>query len=185
MVAGHSEGDGLLGATEPVARGREGGPQVGRLPYSRSSFERVAHAVGTLYDAEGEALHTIRYGRMPNGDATALCEGMLADVAALLHQRPDLKVQTLVDGAAEMHNLLAAAVNQATLGKPVYELVDFGHLLQKLTPAAAVIFGEAASQVRARWKLSLLNTRGAVWKILAEPFPGCCSSPRRLSCSSG
>jgi hypothetical protein len=222
----------------PSREAAKAAQQVGRLPYSRSSFERVAHAVGTLYDAvhaevedalieayqvpeearsvsagldrvsvpmeepkgrpvgrpakdapknpvernfrmayvgtvtlndaEGEALHTIRYGRMPNGDATALCEGMMADVASLLHQRPDLKVQTLVDGAAEMHNLLAAAVNQATLGKPVYELVDFGHLLQKLTPAAAVIFGEAQSQVRARWKLSLLNTHGAVWKILSE-----------------
>jgi hypothetical protein len=190
--------------------------QVGRLPYSRSSFERVAHAVGTLYDvvhaevedalieayvvpvearsvsagldrvsvpmeepktrpvgrpaqdapknpvernfrmayvgtvtlndAEGEALHTIRYGRMPNGDATALCDGLMADVAVLLRQRPDLKVQTLVDGAAEMRNLLAAAVNEASLGKSVYELVDLGHLLQKLTPAADVVFGEAAAR---------------------------------------
>ena len=67
-----------------------------------------------------------------------------------------------------MRNLLEAAVNKSTVGKAVFELVDFGHLLQKLTPAAAVIFGEAGKQVRARWKLQLLNTHGAVWKILTE-----------------
>lgn len=212
--------------------------QVGRLPYSRSSFERVAHAAGALYDAvhaevedalieiyqppaevqsvsigldrvsvpmeepkkrpvgrpakdapknpvernfrmayvgtitlndeQGEALHTIRYGRMPSGDATALCEGLAADVAALLRRRPDLKVQTLVDGAAEMRNLLAAAVNQSTIGKVVYELVDLGHLLQKLSPATVVIHGDAGRQVLARWKLKLLNNPGAVWKIVTE-----------------
>lgn len=222
----------------PSREAEKAAQQVGRLPYSRSSFERVAHAVGTLYDAvhaevedalievfqvpqnarsvsagldrvsvpmeepkkrpvgrpakdapenpvernfrmayvgtvtlndaEGEALHTIRYGRMPKGDATALCDGLAADIAALLRQRPGLKVQTLVDGAAEMRNLLEAAVNKSTVGKAVFELVDFGHLLQKLTPAAAVIFGEAGKQVRARWKLQLLNTHGAVWKILTE-----------------
>ena len=125
---------------EALATARE----MGRLPYSRSSFERVGHAVGdkyvaqhqqveealieawavpaeacsvscsldrvsvpmeeprprprgrprkgaakrpisrvyrmaycgtvTLHDAEGKALHTIRYGTMPDGDPRALCD---------------------------------------------------------------------------------------------------------------
>jgi hypothetical protein len=222
----------------PSREAEKAAQQVGRLPYSRSSFERVAHAAGALYDAvhaevedalietyqqpaevrsvsvgldrvsvpmeepkkrpvgrpakgapknpvernfrmayvgtvtlndeKGEALHTIRYGRMPNGDATALCDGLAADVAVLLRGRRDLKVQTLVDGAAEMRNLLAAAVNESTIGKVVYELVDLGHLLQKLTPAAGVIFGEAGRQVLARWKVQLLNRPGAVWQIATE-----------------
>jgi hypothetical protein len=212
--------------------------QMGRLPYSRSSFEDVGHAVGALYevlhaeiedalikkysvpkdaksvsvgldrvsvpmeepkkrprgrprkdapknpvnrnfrmayvgtvtlnDQKGEALHTIRYGRMPQGDAAGLCEGMGADVASLLAKRPDLKVQLLADGAAEMRNLMIAEVNEEKLGRQVYELVDFGHLLEKLAAAASVIFGGASREVLARWKLRLLNTHGAVWQIQTE-----------------
>lgn len=222
----------------PSREAEQAARQVGRLPYSRSSFERVAHATGALYDAvhakvedalieayqppvearsisvgldrvsvpmeepkkrrvgrpakdapknpvernfrmayvgtvtlndeHGEALHTIRYGRMPSGDATALCEGIAADVAVLLRRRPELKVQTLVDGAAEMRNLLSASVNESTIGKPVVELVDLGHLLQKLAPASAAIFGDEGQMMLARWKFRLLNYAGAVWQILLE-----------------
>ena len=38
----------------------------------------------TLHDADGEALHTIRYGTMPAGDAKTLCMGMADDVATML-----------------------------------------------------------------------------------------------------
>jgi hypothetical protein len=214
------------------------GRQVGRLPYSRSSFERVGHAVGaiyevqhapiedaliaeysvpgearsittgldrvsipmeeplsrpvgrprkdapkrpvernfrmayvgnvTLHDAEGNALHTIRYGRMPKGDAAGLCEGIGADVATLLRKRPDLKVELLMDGAPELHSLLGAEVNAAKLGTRVYDLVDFYHVIEKLSPAAAVIFGAEGVRTVHRWKMKLLNEQGAVWRILTE-----------------
>ena len=222
----------------PSREAEKAAQQVGRLPYSRSSFERVAHAVGALYvvmhakvedllieaqvvpkearsvsvgldrvsvpmeeplprpvgrppkdaparsvarnyrmayagtvtmnDEQGEALLTIRYGRMPLGDASGLCDGMAADVATLLRQRPDLRLQTLADGAPEMWGLLNAAVNESSLGKPVLQLVDLGHLLQKLSPAADILFGETSQQVLAGWKLRLLNTHGAAWQILGE-----------------
>jgi len=198
--------------------------QLGRLPYSRSTFERVGHAVGALYDVvhaevedelieqyqlppearsvtvgvdrvavpmeepagesvvrnfrmayvgtvtlndgAGEALHTIRYGRMPAGDADALCQGLHADVIALLRKQPKLKVQSLVDGAAEMHALTAKALNEDTLPKRPFELVDFCHLVQKLSPAAEAIHGERGAEVLARWKLQLLNDEGTVWAIV-------------------
>lgn len=212
--------------------------ELGRLPYSRSSFERVGHAVGALYevlhapvedtlieayevpaeaksisvgldrvnvpmeepakrpvghsrqdapkkpverhyrqayvgtvtlhDEEGHALHTVRYGRMPQGDARALCAGMGADVAMLLRKRPDLKVERLSDGAPEMHRLLTAEINEEKLGTPVDDLVDFWHLMEKLAGAAAVIFGSMSVANLLRWKLKLLNTPGAVWQILTE-----------------
>lgn len=213
--------------------------QLGRLPYSRSSFERVGHLVGALYetlhaevedklieeyqvppeaksvstgidrvsvpmeeplprpvgrprrdaptrpvernfrmayvgtvslhDKHGDALHTVRYGRMPQGDAAGMCEGIGADIATLLRKRPDLKVELLMDGAPEMHNLLAAEVNEEKLVvKRVYDLIDLCHVVEKLAAAAAVIFGADTQEVVQRWKLKLLNTEGAVWRILTE-----------------
>lgn len=213
--------------------------QLGRLPYSRSSFERVGHAVGelyvpahgdiedalieqyeipeeaksvsvsvdrvsvpmeeplprpvgrpkkdapkrpvarnfrmaycatvTLHDQEGEALHTIRYGRMPQGDARNLCEGLGADVAALLVKNPSLKVAALCDGAAEMWNLLAEPLNEEALGTKVHNLVDMWHLLEKLGRAAAVIHGgSSADQAVRGWRMKLLNSSRAAEGILDE-----------------
>jgi hypothetical protein len=216
--------------------------QLGRLPYSRSSFERVGHAVGkryvgqhqavehalieafevppealsisvsldrvsvpmeeprprpvgrprkdapkrpvsrvyrmaycgtvTLHDAEGEALHTIRYGTMPNGDPKALCTGMADDVLALRAHRPEMHVSLLCDGAVEMWNLLDAEFDAATFGPAsvvVHRRIDFWHVIEKLGAAARVIFGEGdASKNVTRWKLSLLNRSGAPADILAE-----------------
>ena len=203
--------------------------ELGRLPYSRSSFERVGHAVGekfvaqhqrveetlieasavpreacsvsasldrvslpmeeprarppgrprkgapkrpiarvyrmaycgtvTLHDAEGEAIHTLRYGTMPEGDARALCEGMASDVLAMRRKRPGLLVSQLCDGAPEMWNLLDDAFDAETFdGTRVHQLIDFWHVIEKLSAAAQVIEGKNdASGLIARWKLALLN----------------------------
>jgi len=124
----------------------------------------------TLHDAEGEALHTIRYGTMPQGDVGALCESLGGDIAALLSKRPELKVAALVDGAPEMRNLLRTEITEGALGTPVRELVDFWHTAEKLGKAATVIYGsegEAKANFK-RWRFALLNRDGAAESILDE-----------------
>jgi hypothetical protein len=136
--------------------------KMGRLPYSRSSFERVTHQLGTLHGLEtkrvedtlferyeppkeaatvsvrldrfavameeeqprrparpgtkaaiavkwrmafsgtvtlhgkdGEALDTIRYGRMPGSAADDMAAALREDVSALLRKQPELKVVRL------------------------------------------------------------------------------------------
>lgn len=151
-------------AKRPVGRPRQDAP---KRPVERNYRQAYAGTV-TLHDEEGKALHTVRYGRMPQGDARALCAGMGADVAMLLRKRPDLKVERLSDGAPEMHHLLAAEVNEEKLGTPVDDLVDFWHVMEKLAAAAEVIFAAMSVAHLLRWKLKLLNTPGAVWQIATE-----------------
>ena len=212
--------------------------RMGRLPYSRSSFERVGHAVGeryvgqhheveelliravevpdeavsvsvsvdrvsvpmeeprprpegrprknapkrpvsrafrmaycgtvTLHDADGQAVHTIRYGSMPESGAEALVTSMAGDLVALREQRPELAIMKLCDGAAEMWGLLDAALDEETFGR-THSLIDFWHLVEKLSAAANVIYGDddAAVAVK-RWKLRLLNCNAAALEILDE-----------------
>jgi hypothetical protein len=214
--------------------------EMGRLPYSRSSFERVGHAVGerfvsqhqhveevlieawvvppeacsvsvsldrvslpmeeprprprgrprkgaakrpisrvyrmaycgtvTIHDVAGEALHTIRYGTMPDGDPRALCEGMASDVLEILRKKPGLHVSRLCDGAPEMWNLLEEAFDGETFnGVVLFQLIDFWHAVEKLAAAAPVIAGkEDAARLAARWRLALLNRSGARAEILDE-----------------
>lgn len=212
--------------------------RLGRLPYSRCSFERVGHAVGALYgqaktaiddalivslaipaaatavsfgldrvslpmeeprprpvgrprkdaptrpvqrvyrmaycatvtfhDDTGAALHTIRQGAVPSVDPAELCDRLLADAVAILEQRPDLQVVVLSDGAPDLRALLRSALDEQTLGTPVVEVLDFWHLLEKLAPAAAVVYGEAhVKDTLARWRLDLLNRASAPDDIAA------------------
>lgn len=206
--------------------------RVGRLPYSRSSFDRVGHAVATLYGTEktaiddalivaleipaaaravsfgmdrvalpleeprprpvgrprtaapkrpvqrvfrmaycttitfhdetGAALHTIRQGAVPRTDPLDLCDRLLADALAILEQRPGLRVVLLSDGAPELRDLLRRTLDAATLGTTVTELLDFWHLVEKLAPAAQVLYGEALGRdVLARWRRALLHRTAA------------------------
>ncbi len=148
----------------PVGRPRKGAPTrpvdvVWRMAYA---------ACLTFHDAHGEALGTIRYGRMPRGEARGLAERLARDVQALVSRRRGLYVAVLTDGAPELHALLdeTLATHVPSAKKPV-RLVDFWHLMEKLGSAARVVAGgEKSSSLREKWKLSLLNTPGAAWTIV-------------------
>jgi hypothetical protein len=147
----------------PVGRPKKNAP---KRPIVRN-FRQAYCGTVTLHDANGEALHTIRYGRMPQGNVAELVEGMAADVGMLIAQRGDLLVDLLCDGAPEMWNLLRVQFNAENFGK-VHELIDLRHTMEKLGAAAEVIHGENRRAVTQRWKLRLLNSSRAVKDILAE-----------------
>ena len=216
--------------------------ESGRLPYSRASFERVAHEVGTLYvehradiedelmqslkvppsacsisvsldraslpmeepikrspgrpaknapkikrvfhmafcgtvtvhDAEGEALHTIRFGQMPALDPHDLCTAMSNAVYRLREKNSALQLTLLADGAHEMWNLLEDHLPVEAFGKR-HRLVDFYHLIEKLHPAAVAIHGsDEAKAILKRWKTLLKRRKNAASEILDElKRPGC------------
>jgi hypothetical protein len=91
-------------------------------------FRMAYCATLTLHDRKGKALHTIRYGRMPQGDVEELCRTLAQDVCTLLRKHPGLGVILLADGAPELWKLLTAHLNAETLGVPVRQLVDLWHL---------------------------------------------------------
>lgn len=130
-------------------------------------FRMAYCATLTLHDRKGEAVPTIRYGRMPHGDVDELCRTLAQDVAILLRKQPGLGVILLADGAPELWQLLTSHLNAQTLGVPVRQLVDLWHLLEKLGSAARLLYGETRGPaVLHGWRLRLLNRTSSVAEIL-------------------
>jgi hypothetical protein len=134
-------------------------------------FRMAYCATLTLHDRKGAAVHTIRYGRMPQGEVEELCQTLAQDVCTLLRKHPVLGVILLADGAPELWQLLEGSLNREMLGVPVHQLVDLWHLLEKLGSAARRLYGEAqGSAVLQGWRLRLLNRSGSVAEILQELY---------------
>lgn len=148
----------------PVGRPRKG---AAKRPISRQFRMAYVGAV-TIHDANGEALRTIRYGCMPQGDPRALANAMANDIYHLVRLRRSLKVSLLADGALEMWALLEGEINEETIGKAVKSLIDFWHAIEKLMPAAKVIYGDGARDKLTNWKDALRARSGGAKEILAE-----------------
>jgi hypothetical protein len=148
----------------PVGRPKKGAPS---RPVARN-YRMAYCGTVTLHDENGEALHTIRYGCMPQGDIIGLRDRLVADVATLLSKQPSLKLQLLCDGAEEMWNLLEEGFTPEKFGNEVHRLVDLHHLTEKLGAAARVIDESSPGEKLHRWKMSLLNRANAATDILDE-----------------
>ena len=131
---------------------------------------RLAYcATLTVHDRKGEALHTIRYGRMPHGAVDEWCQTLAQEVRTWLRKQPVRGVILLADGAPELWKLLTGSLNPETLGVPVRQVVDLWHLLEKLGSAARLLSGEThGSAVLQSWRWRLLNRTGSVAEILQE-----------------
>jgi len=155
----------------PVGRPKKGAP--------KRPVERVFHmaycGTVTLHDKDGAGRYTIRYGCMPEGDIQGLRDRMVADVATLRSKRPDLKIQLLCDGAAEMWNLLEDGFTPK-FGDDLERLVDLYHLTGKLDAAARVLEDSAATagELVGGWKQALLHRSRAAAGILQELIASGC-----------
>lgn len=141
---------------------------------------RMAYcATVTLHDKAGEALHTIRYGRMPpqadtaeyhtHRDVHRLMERLRDDVISL-RCRVSVPVVLLADGAPEVWNLLDRYLCERTLGVKPERMVDAWHVMEYVAAAARLLEGrgKAWPGTFRRWKETLLKEPGGAEKILKE-----------------
>lgn len=164
---------------EPVPRGpgrpRKDAPKIRRV------FHQAYCGTVTLHDVDGASLYTMRFGQMPYGDPEILCNAMANAVYRLQEKQPGLILELLADGAHEMWNLLESSLPVDVFGSR-HRLIDFWHLIEKLSAAAVAIHGatEAPVVVR-RWKSALRLRKRAAHEILAElEASGCeevCANP--------
>jgi hypothetical protein len=105
-----------------------------------------------LYDADGERLQTVRYGRMPEAKKVTLQHQLETEVASVVAVRPDLQRVLLSDGAKDNWRLLAE-VEQACRPppQPSVEIVDFCHACDHLKEGCDAAWGESTVRSKAEF----------------------------------
>jgi len=106
-----------------------------------------------LYDAEGERLQTVRYGRMPERRKATLQQQLEAETRSVLAVRHDLQRVLLADGAEPNWNLLSE-VDRACgpPPQPSIEIVDFYHACDHLKEGCDTAWGESTPRSKAEFE---------------------------------
>ena len=125
---------------EKLARTRA----TGRVAKGPAGYSEASCGTLTLYNRDGQPLHTLRLGRMPEKGKATLKEQIAAELDAILAQRPDLRVVTLADGVHDNWAFLAPLPG----GRCAAQVVDFFHAAEHLHEAMVVVHGEAGRAAR-------------------------------------
>jgi len=127
--------------------------QPGKHASGPTGHKEAGCGTVVLYDAEGERLQTVRYGRMPESRKVTLQQQLETEVASVLVIRPDLQRVLLSDGAKDNWRLLAE-VDQACgpPPQPSVEIVDFCHACDHLKEACDAAWGESTPRSKAEFE---------------------------------
>lgn len=144
--------------------------QAGKHASGPAGRQEAGCGTVSLYDAEGQRLQTIRYGRMPESKKATLQSQLQGEIEALSALRPDLRRVHLADGAETNWERLAEI--EADLGLPPasrVEIVDFYHGCDHLKNGCDAIWGESTPRSQAeflRLKTFLKEEDGGADRII-------------------
>jgi len=127
--------------------------QPGKHASGPAGHKEAGCGTVVLYDAEGERLQTVRYGRMPERNKKTLQHQLETEVTSVVAVRPDLKRVLLSDGAKDNWRLLAE-VDQACepAPEPRVEIVDFCHACDHLKEGCDAAWGESTPRSKAEFE---------------------------------
>lgn len=115
-------------------------------------YREVGCGTLSFHDGDGERLHTLYRGRMPETKKVTLHQQLEADLQQVHAQQPDLRRVYLADGAdinwqiaaALEATVQAAAISTGTPYRPAVEVVDFYHACEHLKRGCDAVFGEGS-----------------------------------------
>lgn len=110
-------------------------------------------ATAVLYDAAGERLHTVRYGRMPEHGKRTLRQQVAAEASQILAKQPHLRRVLLADGAEPNWSILAEAdLAAGPNAQPCVQIVDFYHACDHLKEGCDAAWGESTPRSKAEFE---------------------------------
>jgi len=170
MAKAEIDAEGAMEAVAPEAGGDGSGQSSTKRHYREASCGTVS-----LYDADGQRLSTIRYGRMPESKKVTLCAQLEAECQSMMALRPDLQVVKLADGAEENWRFLEhldLGLDEAQAAQvETVSITDFYHAAEHLKQACDLIWGagSVASKVEfARLRELLKEDEQGVNKVISR-----------------
>jgi len=128
--------------------------QPGKHASGPAGHKEAGCGTVVLYDAEGERLQTVRYGRMPESKKVTLQNQLEGEVAHIGAARPDLVRVHLADGAEDNWRLMKDV--ELALGGSAppqwIEIVDFYHACDHLKNACDAAWGESTPRGKAEFE---------------------------------
>lgn len=144
------------------------------LRLREEGWKQAAVGTVTMLDAEGDPVrrgsgtHTIRIAEMPEAGKATIMERVEREVRALVAQRPDVALEVVIDGAADLRTHLLERLPDAR------HLTDFFHVVEHLAEALRLLFPSddvRRAEERARWCHKLKHKQGTpfrLWRWLRE-----------------
>jgi len=115
--------------------------------------QEVGCGTVVLYDAEGERVQTVRYGRMPESKKVTLQQQLQAEGASIIALRPNLRRVHLADGAKDNWRLLSEIEQALNLpAQPCVNIVDFYHACEHLKNGCDAAWGESTPRGKAEFE---------------------------------
>lgn len=111
----------------------------------------------TLYDTDGVARRSLRYGLDAGGDVEQIVARMVDEVVSLVEGRRDIPVASIQDGAAELDILPRALRERLPEGVSRWQLVDFHHAVGYLDAVIAARDDGDPHDMRGMYRLWLLD----------------------------
>lgn len=148
---------------QEATRAREEAAAEGRLTKGPIGYRDVGCATVSFCDEKGELLGAVRMSRAPEHKKASLKKQLTAEVAAILKERPDLRLLKLADAVVDNWKFLANDL------PPGEELVDFFHASEMLHAAVAAVYGDATLETQYRagtLNETLRGERGGAQKVI-------------------
>jgi hypothetical protein len=131
----------------------------------KAFYREASCAAINFYDAEGERLKSIRFGRMPEAGKTTLKNQLQQSINTILSQQPEINLVKIADGAADNWRFLSDTLFP---GQGV-ELLDYFHACDHLNDAMEAAYGKGSATAIAKYqeyKSLLKNEIGGIEKVI-------------------
>lgn len=144
--------------------------QTDKQPKGPAGYREVGCGTITFYGLEGEALQTIRYGRMPEAKKKTLKLELTAELRSIFASEPGLELVGISDGAPDHWEFLEQLPEELGIeGLEMRKAVDLFHVLERVKRALDAYHGEATPESKAAFeecRVWLRESNGGAQRVL-------------------